>query len=115
MSTALSILLIIGALYIIISTLYYVRHQSIPVRYSLVWLFSGFILLFLSIFPNEFYKLTEFVGFKTPSNFIAAVVIFFLLVITRMLTKVVSELNKKIVLLTQELSIVKAKQDGKDK
>ena len=111
MPLSLKIILIIISLFLIISTLSLVRKDKIPVRYSLIWLISSLVLLFVSLFPETFGKLTSLIGFQVSSNFVIGIFIFFLLVITRMLTKVVSEQNKKIIMLIQEISIMKKDKD----
>ena len=107
MPISLKIALIIISLFLIISTLSLVRKDKIPVRYSLVWLVSSLVLLFVALFPEAFGKLTSLIGFQVSSNFVIGIFIVFLLFITRMLTKVVSEQNKKITMLIQEISILK--------
>ena len=107
MSLNLKIVLIIVSLFIFISTLGLVRKNEIPIKYSLVWLLSGIVLLFVSLFPNIFGKITNLLGFQVSSNLVVGIFIFFLLFITRMLTRVVSEQKKQLTLLTQEISMIK--------
>ena len=81
------------------------------IRYSLIWLLSGFILLFVAVFTNAFGYISSLIGFQVSSNLVIGIFISLLLLITMMLTKVVSEQNKKITLLIEEVSILKKKVD----
>lgn len=107
MSYNLRLGLIIVGLLIFIITLYLLKKDRIPVKYSLVWLFSGLIILFLSLIPNLFGLLSDLLGFMTMSNMVVGMFIFILLMITISLTVIVSGQKKKITLLIQEVSMLK--------
>ena len=107
MSLQLKVFLIIISLFLFISTLNLVRKQKISFKYSLLWIISSIIILVISLFPSLFNSITNLIGFQLSSNFVIAIFIFFLLIITRQLTKIVSEQNKKITKLIQEVSILK--------
>ena len=109
MSTMLKLVLLLVSLVIFFSTLRLVKQDKIPVKYSLVWLLSAFVLFFVAVFTNAFGYITQLIGFQVSSNLVIAIFITFLLLITRMLTKIVSEQNKKINMLIQEMSILKEK------
>lgn len=110
MSYNLRLGLIIVALLIFIITLYLLKKDRIPVKYSLVWLFSGLIILFLALIPNLFGLLSDLLGFMTMSNMVVGMFIFILLMITISLTVIVSGQKKKITLLIQEVSMLKEKK-----
>ena len=110
MSYNLRLGLIIVALLIFIITLYLLKKDRIPVKYSLVWLFSGLIILFLALIPNLFGLLSDLLGFMTMSNMVVGMIIFILLMITISLTVIVSGQKKKITLLIQEVSMLKEKK-----
>lgn len=107
MSTQLKVLLLIISIFLFFSTLNLVRKQKISLKYSLIWIFSSLVLLVISIFTDFFNKLTNLIGFQLSSNFVIAILIFFLLIITRQLTRIVSDQNKKITKLIQEISLLK--------
>jgi hypothetical protein len=113
MNISLKIILIIVSLFIFFSTIKLVRNNKIPIKYSLVWLFSGILLLFVACFPNMFGFLTGLIGFEVSSNLVIGIFITILLLITRMLTKIVSEQNKKINILIQEVSLLKKENNIK--
>lgn len=111
MSYSLRLGLIVVGLLIFIITLSLLKKDRIPVKYSLVWLFSGLIILFLALVPSLFGAISNILGFMTISNMVVGMFIFILLMITISLTVIVSGQKKKITLLIQEVSILK--QEGK--
>ena len=111
MDTNLKIVLIIVSIIIIGITMKYVRDDKLPIRYSLVWILSGIVLLFVSIFTNAFNYLSSLIGFQVSVNLVIAIFITLLLLITMMLTKVVSEQNRKITMLIEEVSLLKEKEN----
>ena len=78
-----------------------------PVKYSLVWIFSSLLILLIALIPNVFSWLSTILGFMTMSNMVIGIFIFILLMITIVLTVIVSGQRKKITLLIQEVSILK--------
>ena len=113
METNLKVLLIIVSLVMIFVTLKSVRNEKLPIKYSLIWLISGIVLLVVACFTEFFSTISSFVGFQASSNLVIGIFISLLLLITMMLTKVISEQNKKITLLIQEVSILKGEKNEK--
>lgn len=109
MSVNLRVGLVIAALVIIITTVLILRKRRMPVKYSLVWFFSSFLILLIAIFPSLFEIISKALGFVTMSNMVIGLFIFILLMITMMLTVIVSGQRKKITLLIQEVSMLKQK------
>ncbi len=110
MSINLRLGLVIVAILLFMIILIVLKKGRMPVKYSLVWILSSFIILFLGIFPGLFIWFSNLLGFVTMSNMVIAMFIFILLMITIMLTIIVSGQQKKITLLIQELSILKNKK-----
>lgn len=109
MPIKLKIGLICVSIFIFFITVLILKKDRMPVKYSLVWFFSSFIILMLAIFPSIFEKITSLVGFVTISNMIIGVFIFILLMICISLTVIVSTQKRRITLLIQEISILKDK------
>jgi hypothetical protein len=101
---------IIFLVFIISFIVYLIKKEKISVKYSLVWLLPCFILLIFTLVPGFLNWTTKFLGFKTGSNMIFALLIAFLMVITISLTVIVSKQNEKIRLLIQEISLLKEKK-----
>ena len=113
MSINLRIGLIIVSLILFIIVIFQLKKKRIPVKYSLVWIFSSFIIFLIAIIPQLFIFITDLFGFKTMSNFVISLFIFLLLIISLMLTVIVSKQRRKITLLIQEVSILKSKEKTK--
>lgn len=109
MSISLRFGLIIVALFLLLVVLLQLKKRKIPVRYSLVWITSSFLILLIAILPNLFSKISSLLGFVTMSNMVIGMFIFILLIISLMLTVIVSGQRKKIALLIQEVSMLKEK------
>ena len=113
MSLALRITLLIFALALTVITTLILRHGRVPIKYSLLWYFSAFIIFLVSIFPFVLTLLADLLGFATISNLVIGIIMTILLFLTMSLTIITSGQNKKITLLIQEISILKSKIDKK--
>ena len=109
MSISLRIAVILVAIILILITLMSVKKERMPVKYSLIWLFSGFIILFVGLVPSTITIISNLLGFENMSNMVIGLFIFVLLLITMALTIIVSKQKKIITLLIQEISILKEK------
>ena len=85
------------------------KKDKIPVKYSLVWFISSLTLLVVSLFPYSLKEITNFIGFQTTSNLVIGIILALLLFITMVLTIIISNQNKKITLLIQEVSLLDRK------
>ena len=114
MSITLRISLAIFALVLIYVTTKVLKKGRMPIKYSLLWLFSAFIILLVSIIPFSLEVFKNLLGFETLSNLVIGLFIGILLFLTMSLTIIIAGQNKKITLLIQEISLLKEKtRDGK--
>lgn len=113
MTTNLRLFLIIFAIFWFILTSYFLKKNKLPVKYSLVWYTIIFILLILGAFPNILVYISEFCGFQVVSSFVIGVILTLMIFITLILTMIVAEQRKRIILLIQEVSILKMKINRK--
>lgn len=110
-SFSLRVLLIVISLLLVTSTLHLVRAGMIPVRYSLSWIVSSAVLFFVGLIPNKIWLLTHLIGFETTSNMVIGVILFILLIVSLFMTMIVSQQHKTIILLIQEISLLKKTVD----
>lgn len=82
------------------------KKQKLNLKYTLLWLFSGAILLIVTLFPRIMYGISSFVGIETPINSAFLLSGIFVIVILIAMTSIVSGLNKKLRVLVQEISIL---------
>lgn len=106
-------LLFILFLFVVVTI--YVKKNKISIKYSLVWYLSLLVLTLFTIFPSLLGFVTKFFGIEVSSNFIFAFTIGVLFFITLSLTIIVSEDQKKIKMLIQEVSILKGELNEKSK
>lgn len=88
----------------------YIRKNKLPVRYSLVWLSVIFIVFLIAIVPQILEFISLCFGFKTISNMVIGIILTLLLIITLALTIIISKQRKQIILLIQEVSMLKGKK-----
>lgn len=82
------------------------RKKTLNLKYGLIWIFSGIIMLILAIFPEILNRFSEFVGIASPTNALFAVIIFCLIMILMSLTAIVSGLNNKVKKLSQSIALL---------
>lgn len=111
MSVNLRLLLFIFSFISFIIIYRLLKKEKIPVKYSLVWFLSSLVLLIVSLFPYSLEEITKIIGFQTTANLVIGIILALLLIITMVLTIIVSNQNKKITLLIQEISIIKGRNE----
>ena len=109
MEIKLRISLLLFSLFLIFLTTYILRKDYIPVKYSLIWYFAGFLIGFIALVPSVFMFFASIIGFELMSNLIIGVFIGILLLITLVLTIITARQKKKLILLIQEVSLLKEK------
>lgn len=107
MSTNLIIVSILFSVFIIMSILVLLRKKKVNIKYSLIWIILFTILLIATVIPGFLVWVTHLLGFKTASNMVFSLILSVLVTITIVLTVIVSQQDKKIRLLIQEISILK--------
>lgn len=109
MSHTLRVFLLIFSITLFITTFVVVKRGRMPIKYSLLWFFSAFIVLLVAIFPVLVEAVANCLGFITISNLIIGIIIALLLFLTMSLTIISAGQNRKITLLIQEVSSLKEK------
>lgn len=84
-----------------------VSRKRLLLRYSLLWVLLAFVVIIGALFPDIIFWFSGLANFKTPSNFIFFVAIFFLLLLSLFLSAVVSKQASKIKSLIQESALMK--------
>lgn len=100
----LSILII---LYMIIS----IRKNKLSVSNSFIWIVFCIALIILSIFPKSLDWLAGLVGIEYPPALFLTIAVVILFIMNFIYSKKIELLNKKVIDLAQELSIVIEKQN----
>lgn len=115
MNDGLRILLVFFSFLLIFIIFRLIYKNKIQISFSIFWLFSAALILLVGLFPNFISIFTNLIGFETTSNLIIGIILGILLFNTLTLMVIITEQNKRIVQLTQELSILKAKVNNSTK
>ncbi len=98
-------LLLAVALYFVI-LFNILSRRRLNLRYSLLWIISGFIMLVIGVFPEIMTFLTRLIGIKEPANGLFALVCFCLIIILMSITAIVTTLNEKCTRLVQTVALL---------
>ncbi len=98
------ILISLITLALIISKL---KNKNMSIKYSILWLLLPILFLLMALFSNTMIQIANMLGFELLSNMIFFITVGILFIICFSLTIIVSNLNKKIVQLSQEIALLK--------
>ncbi len=83
---------------------YLLKKRLLELRYTLLWIFSGIVMMLIVIFPAAFERLMNRIGIIEATNGLFAVVLFLLLVILVSMTSALSKMNRQIKTLAQKFA-----------
>lgn len=92
-----------------------IKNGFLSTKHSLVWIVVFLLLIIFALTNGFLMKIASFFGIVTVSNMLFFFGFVFLIFITFNLTKIISKLNKEIIILTQELGILKNEINKKNK
>jgi len=97
--------IIVGILFLVMM-IDLIRKNKVALKYALLWLFSGALMLLLAIFPQLLDKMARLIGIYSPVNALFAVLLCCGLVLMISFSVIMSGNKKAIVRLTQEISLM---------
>lgn len=103
----LRIFLFLVLISFIILILHTIKKKRLLLKYSLLWIAASLFMALCIIFPQILNLFCNMLGIKLVSNLVFLLGLLILLVLTFVLTIIVSEQKKKIILLVEEISIIK--------
>lgn len=83
-----------------------IRKNKVSLKYALLWLFSGVVMLFLAIFPRALNWLARLIGVYNPVNALFMIMLCCGLVLMISFSVIMSGNKKAVVRLTQEISLL---------
>lgn len=86
-----------------------VRKKKLDLRYALIWLLVGFVVLIFDIFPQILSAVAGMLGIGLAVNMLFFMGFVFTLLIIFTLTISVSKLSDKVKRLTQEVALLEAR------
>lgn len=106
MNEVLRISLILGMLLYFYILLFLIRRRMLLLKYTLLWIFSGLIMLVIVIFPNVIISITRLLGIVDVTNGLFALLLFFILIILISITGIVSNMKEKNRQLIQQCALL---------
>lgn len=82
------------------------KKKTLNLKYTLLWLASGIIMLALAIFPQILGWFAALVGIYEPTNALFAFMFFCVIIILMSITAIVSKLNEKSKRLIQSVALL---------
>jgi len=103
----MSYIAIMGSVFILAFIVELIRKNKLKEKYALLWLFFGFIFLFLSLFRNVLEIVAKIIGvdYAPAALFLTLIIAMFLILLHYSI--VVSELSEKNITVIQELGLLK--------
>lgn len=105
-TSKLRILLLIAVCIYFVTVFQLLKRKTLNLKYTLLWLVSGFVMLILVVFPQLLQSFAMVVGISDPMNALFSVGLFCTLIILMSLTAIVSKLNEKNKALTQSMALL---------
>ena len=91
----------------LIGIFYMIHRRKLNLKYALLWIFAGSIVLILDIFPEFLGIIARFLGIELPINMLFFLGFCFLILLVFGLTTKVSKMSDEVKRLTQEIAILK--------
>lgn len=121
LSDVFRVILLIDVLIYLLIIMFLMRKGKMNLKYSLVWLLTGVVMLVCAAFPGVVHLVAKLFGVYSDVNIVFFVGVCFLLVIILSLTSIVSLLSDRLRSLTQTQAILEKrvrelehKIEGKD-
>lgn len=89
------IVFILGALCLLLFVLWLLKHGALTVKYSLLWLLCGLVLLLFAVCPYLVYVIRDLLDMQVPSNVVFLLIDGFVLLLLISLSVAVSQLSEK--------------------
>ncbi len=102
----LQIVLIIAIIFYFVIILYFLKKQALELKYTLIWLVAGGVMLILVAFPQLMTVIIRMLGIQSNMNGLYIALIAFIIMILMTLTSIVSRLAYKAKTLTQEIALI---------
>jgi len=115
MSGTLRTTLIIGSILFFVFIINMVRTKKLELKYALIWLLTSLSFIIMSVFPETVFLVARLLEVEVPANALFLCIIFLLLLMVFALTVAVSRHADRIKKLTQELALLKAELEDKNK
>lgn len=110
----LSLCIIVLAILFFIYIFYNVKNKKLNIKNALVWLVLDAIIMVATLMIPTLQKIAQFFKIEVVSNMVFFFALFFLIFVSFFITKTISEMNHKIITLTQELALLKEREESRE-
>ena len=110
-TTKFQIIILIAVCSYFFVLIHLLKKKTLNLKYTLLWIFFGLVMLILAIFPNLLNWMSDVVGVYEPTNALFAIVFFCLILILVALTAIVSKMKERIKQLTQTIALLERRLD----
>ena len=111
MNIGLRAWLVVAALMVFALILLTITKRKLNIKYSIVWLIWSLLLVFMSIFPETFYGVSDLLGIELAVNAVFLIMIALLYGLTLFVYIMISKHNEEIIKLTYEIAVLKKEID----
>ena len=102
----LQMVLITAIIIYFVFILYFLKKRALELKYTLIWLLAGSVMLILVIFPGLMTSIIHILGIQSSMNGLYIALISFIIMILMTLTSIVSRLAYKVKRLIQECALL---------
>lgn len=106
--------LFVGTTFTIIFIIVSVMKTNMNIKYAVVWMLWGIVMLVLSVYPGIIDKVSILLGISVPVNTVFLIFIFLLYIMSFYLFTKVSNLSNEIKNLTYQISVLKKNIEDKN-
>ena len=103
--------LLIVSFAVLLFIIFSVVKKKLNIKYSIVWLLWALLSLFMAVFPETFYRLSDLLGIQMPVNTVFLIMTALLYALTFYVYIMISKHNEEIVRLTYEIAALKRQLD----
>ena len=106
MSNILRMVLLVGLILYFGVVYYFLKKKKLALKYTLLWLATGLVLLVLVLIPELLTVIVHILGIELPVNGLFTIGIALILIILLSLTVIVSGMSFKIRVLVQQVALL---------
>lgn len=105
-SGKLQLVILLAVLVYYLVLFYMLKKKRLNLKYTLLWIFSGALMLLIAVFPQLLAWFAGMIGIQTPTNALFAVILFCLIMLLISLTSIASKQSEQIKRLTQSVALL---------
>ena len=110
--SVIQLIALLGSFLFLAIVLWSVRQKKMKEAYSLLWLFTGIVMLFVSIWPRSLHLVSEWIGIVYPPATLFLLLLCGIILILFQYALLLSKNQERISRLAQEIAILKKELDA---